>query len=57
MIARVENGVKPLQECHTADEVHVRELGSNVLYSQVNGVFVALYGGVQHAGPDLSVRS
>ena len=55
-IARVENGVKPLQECHAADEVHAGELVSNVLYGQVNGLSVALYGGVQRAGPDLSVR-
>ena len=57
MIASVENGVKPLQECHATDEVHAGELVSDVLYSQVNGVFLALYGGVQRAWPDLSIRS
>jgi hypothetical protein len=56
-IAGIENRVEPLQECHAADEIHARELSPAVLYGQVNGVFVAAYGGVERAGPDLGVRS
>ena len=56
-ISRVEDRVIPLQECHAADEVRAGELIPKVSYGQVNGVFVAVYGDVERAGPDLSVRS
>jgi hypothetical protein len=53
----VENSVKPLQECHAAEEAQAGIHIYNVLYGQVDGVCIALYGGIVLAPPDLSVRS
>lgn len=60
MISSVENTVNPLHECHAEDEFHAicLVLFSNLVYGQVNGVFLgAVEGDAVHAAQNLSIRS